>query len=297
MKQKTISEVLKEQYGGKVLKLSLNAGCTCPNRDGTKGRGGCSFCSEGGSGEFAAQAAPLKEQIAQAKKLVDKKFPHTQPEENRKYIAYFQPFSNTYGDFERLERLYREAIAYPEIEVLSLATRPDCLPENMVCLLKELNRQKPVWVELGLQTIHERTAESFGRGYTLDVFEDAYRRLKAAGITVIVHIILGLPGERREDMLDTVRYLAGLSPVLDGIKIQVLQILKGTRMAEEYSRNPFPLLSLEEYTELVEECLRLLPEETVIHRLTGDPPWRLLIAPAWCTDKKRIMNRLRGKKD
>ena len=294
MKHRTISEVLKEQYGQKVLKLSLNAGCTCPTRDGTKGLGGCSFCSQGGSGEFAAPFVPLKEQIAAAKKRVDGKFPHAMAAEDRSYIAYFQPFSNTYGDFGRLSRLYREVISLPEIRILSLATRPDCLTDEMVCFLSELNREKPVWVELGLQTIHERTAERFGRGYSLDVFEDAFRRLKEAGITVIVHVILGLPGESREDMLDTIRYLAGRQPVPDGIKIQMLQILKGTRLAEEYRKEPFPLMSMDEYVQLTAECVRLLPQETVIHRLTGDPPRKLLIAPAWCTDKKQLLNRMRA---
>ena len=293
MQQKTISEVLKEQYGQKVLKLSLNAGCTCPTRDGTKSRGGCSFCSEGGSGEFAAPFVPLREQIAAARKRVDGKFPRSMAAEDRSYIAYFQPFSNTYGDFGRLSRLYREVISLPEIRILSLATRPDCLSDEMVCFLSELNREKPVWVELGLQTIHERTAERFGRGYSLAVFDDAFRRLKEEGITVIVHIILGLPGESRENMLDTVRYLAGPEPVPDGIKIQMLQILKGTRLAEEYRKEPFPLMSMEEYVQLTAECVRLLPQETVIHRLTGDPPRKLLIAPSWCTDKKQLLNRLR----
>ena len=292
MKQKTVSVFLREQYHEKILKLSLTAGCTCPTRDGTKGYMGCSFCSGGGSGEFAAPFLPVREQIRLAKLLVDPKFPRSQPEETRRYIAYFQPFSNTYGDVDRLKRLYEETIALPEIVILSLATRPDCLPEEMVSLLGELNRRKPVWVELGLQTVHERTAEAFGRGDPLAVFEDAYRRLKAAGITVIVHTILGLPGESREDMRETMRYLAGLSPVLDGIKIQVLQILKGTRMGEEWQREPFPLLSLEEYAELTAECLEILPAETVVHRMTGDPPKKLLIAPAWCADKKRVWNTL-----
>ncbi len=290
---KTVSKVLKDQFGSKVLKLSLNAGCTCPNRDGTKGYGGCSFCTEGGSGEFASAFTPLAEQIREAKKKVDGKFPKDLAVEERRYIAYFQPFTNTYGDQDRLKHLFQEALSYPEIVVLSIATRPDCLSDEMVCFLSDLNQEKPVWVELGLQTIHERTAQDFGRGYTLDVFEDAYRRLKEAGLTVIVHVILGLPGETCKDMLDTVRYLAALSPTLDGIKIQMLQILKGSRLAETYEKEPFPLLSMDEYVELASECVRLLPEETVLHRLTGDPPWRLLIAPKWCTDKKRVWNRLR----
>ena len=290
-----ISDELKRQYGGKVLKLSLSSGCTCPTRDGTKGYGGCSFCSEGGSGEFAADPGCVENQLEEAKKLVDHKFPASLPPEKRRYIAYFQSFTNTYGNRERLEKLYTEVISRPEIVILSIGTRPDCLGEDIVSMLKRLNGIKPVWVELGLQTMHESTAKAFGRGYSLDVFEDALSRLKAAGLTVIVHVILGLPNETREDMLATVRYLAGLREKPDGIKLQMLQILKGSRMAGEYAEHPFPLMSMEEYTDLVADCVKLLPEEMVIHRLTGDPPKRLLIAPAWCADKKRVLNMLQKK--
>ena len=295
MKIRTISEVLKEQYVGKVLKLSLSSGCTCPNRDGTKGYGGCSFCSGGGSGEFASAYAPVDEQIQKAKQLVDGKFPVSTAVEDRKYIAYFQSFTNTYGDVKRLEALYGEVIAKKEITLLSVGTRPDCLEDDKIGMLRRLAKIKPVWVELGLQTIHERTAQSFGRGYTLDVFEDAHRRLKDAGLSVIIHVILGLPGESREDMLATVRYLARMDPPIDGIKLQLLHVLKGTRLGEEYLRHPFPLMSMEEYTDLVVECLKLLPEDIIIHRMTGDPPRRLLIAPGWCTDKKKVINMLSRK--
>ena len=188
---KTVSKVLKDQFGSKVLKLSLNAGCTCPNRDGTKGYGGCSFCTEGGSGEFASAFTPLAEQIREAKKKVDGKFPKDLAVEERRYIAYFQPFTNTYGDQDRLKHLFQEALSYPEIVVLSIATRPDCLSDEMVCFLSDLNQEKPVWVELGLQTIHERTAQDFGRGYTLDVFEDAYRRARVR-LLLVGKIILCL---------------------------------------------------------------------------------------------------------
>ena len=288
---------MKETYGQKILKLSLSSGCTCPTRDGTKGRDGCSFCSAGGSGEFASSFAPVEEQMEKAKRLVDSKFPSSLPASQRRYIAYFQSFTNTYGDVSRLEKLYSDVLARPEIVVLSIATRPDCLPGEMVAMLGWLNRKKPVWVELGLQTIHESTAEAFGRGYTLDVFENAYRALTEAGLDVIVHVILGLPGETRKMMLETVRYLAGLDPVLSGIKLQLLQVLKGTRLERQYLAEPFPLMTREEYTDLVTDCLRLLPEETVIHRMTGDPPRRLLTAPEWCTDKKRVLNMLRRKID
>ena len=292
---RTISDELKEKYGRKVLKLSLSSGCTCPNRDGTLGWGGCSFCSEGGSGDFASSFAPLLEQIREAKKRVDHKFPADMPEEDRKYIAYFQSFTNTYGDPERLRKLYLEAVCRPEIAVLSVGTRPDCLGGDMVRMLSGLNRIKPVWVELGLQTVHEKTAERVGRGYPLAAFADAYQRLKEAGLTVVVHVILGLPGETEEDMLDTVRYLARLQPVLDGIKLQNLYVLSGTRLAAEFQEDPFPIMTMEEYTDLVVKCLKELPEGVVIHRLTGDAPKRLLIEPLWSGDKKRVMNLLNAK--
>ena len=291
----TVSKALKQQYGSKVLKLSLSSGCTCPNRDGSLGRGGCSFCSEGGSGDFASSFAPVREQIEAAKRRVDRKFPAALPPNERRYVAYFQSFTNTYGPVERLEPLYREVLSFPEIVTLSVGTRPDCLPYEMVCMLTRLNRVKPVWVELGLQTIHEKTAAAFGRGYSLDVFENAYQRLTAQGLTVIVHVILGLPGEDRQDMLETIRYLSGLHPVLPGIKLQLLHILKGTRLEEQYRQEPFPLMTMEEYTDLVVSCLQLLPKETVIHRMTGDPPRKLLVAPKWSTDKKRVLNMLRQK--
>ncbi|MBO4498215.1 MAG: TIGR01212 family radical SAM protein [Lachnospiraceae bacterium] len=283
----TISEILKEQYGEKIYRLALESGCTCPNRDGTVGHGGCTFCSEGGSGEFASKVAPVAEQIEQAKALVKSKT------HGNHFIAYFQSFTNTYGDLDRLRELYMETIKRDDIVILSLGTRPDCLGNDVIELLKELNGIKPVWVELGLQTAHDRTAERINRCYPLSIFEDAYQKLKSAGLTVIVHLIFGLPGESEEDMLDSVRYLAALTPPPDGVKLQLLQILRGTRMAEEYAEGLVPVMTLPEYTDLVVKALRILPPETVIHRLTGDGPRRLLIAPEWCTDKKRVMNTLR----
>lgn len=279
-----LSDYLKEEFGEKIYRLSLTSGCTCPNRDGTLGTGGCSFCSEGGSGEFAAAAAPLDEQIRSAKERIAGKT------KAKRFIAYFQSFTNTYGDPERLGRLYREAVSREDIAVLSLGTRPDCISGRMLEILEDLNRVKPVWVELGLQTIHEETARRIGRGYSLPVFEDTYRRLKDAGLTVIVHVIFGLPGETREMMLETVRFLAGLQPELDGVKLQMLQVLKGTRLAEEYAAEPYPLMTLDEYAYLVRDSVKLLPEKTVLHRMTGDGPKRLLIAPLWCADKKRVLN-------
>ncbi len=282
-----LSDALRSQFGEKVYRLSLSSGCTCPNRDGTLGYGGCTFCSEGGSGDFSPAAVlPLEQQIRDARSRIAAKT------DAKKFIAYFQSFTNTYGDAGRLENLYREALSFDEIAALSLGTRPDALPPRIMAMLRRLNAVKPVWIELGLQTIHERTAESFHRGYSLSVFEDAYRRLKSEGITVVVHVIFGIPGESREDMLETVRYLASLSPPPDGIKIQMLQVLRGTELGQDYERHPFPLLSLEEYGSLVVESFRILPEDTVLHRMTGDGPRRLLIAPLWCLDKKRVLNTL-----
>ena len=292
----TVSEYMKRKYGQKVYRLSLSSGCTCPNRDGTLGWSGCAFCSAGGSGDFASELAPLEEQIAAAKRRVDPKIPASIRPEDRKYIAYFQSYTNTYGDTERLRRLYTAAITRPEIVTLSVGTRPDCLEPDKVEMLEQLNRIKPVWVELGLQTIHEKTAEAFHREYSLPAFLDAYHRLKEAGLEVIVHVILGLPGESREDMLDTVRFLAGLQPSLDGIKLQLLHILKGTEYGAQFQNNPTPFqasgFTLDSYCDLVVDCLKLLPPGTVIHRLTGDGPKRLLLAPLWSADKKRVLNML-----
>ena len=297
-----ISEVLKERYGTKVYRLALSSGATCPNRDGTcvlpdgtRLFGGCTFCSEGGSGEFAAPYVPVPEQIENARRRVDPKIPARIPEKDRRYIAYFQSFTNTYGPAERFREMFEEAIAHPQVVALSVGTRPDCLPEETVDMLRSLKERygKEVWVELGLQTVSDETAVRIHRGYALPVFEDAYRRLTDAGLTVIVHVILYLPGENREDMLTTIRYLAGLAPPLHGVKLQLLNILRGTAMAAEYEEAPFYLPTLDEYADLLRECLDLLPAETVVHRLTGDGPKKLLIAPLWAADKKRVINRLR----
>lgn len=281
--------MLREQYGEKVYKLSLSSGCSCPNRDGTLGFGGCSFCSEGGSGDFAAAAAPLGVQIEEAKARIASKT------DAKKFIAYFQAYTNTYGDLRRLEALYAEAAAREDVVILSLATRPDCLGDDVMAMLGRLRKQKPLWIELGLQTIHERTALAIHRGYALPCFADAYRRLKAAGIPVIVHVIFSLPGETREDMLDTVRYLAALEPPPDGVKLQMLHVLRGTELGRAYERSPFPLLTMEEYADLVAESVRILPEETVLHRMTGDGPGKLLLAPDWTRNKKRVLNAINAR--
>jgi radical SAM protein (TIGR01212 family) len=302
MKQRMISEVLKEKCGTKVYRLALSSGSTCPNRDGTcvlpdgtRLFGGCTFCSEGGSGEFAAPFLPVREQIESARSRVDKKIPARIPAKDRRYIAYFQSFTNTYGPADRYRKMFEEAISHPQVVALSVGTRPDCLPEETVDMLRNLQEKygKEVWVELGLQTVSDETAVRIHRGYALPVFEDAYRRLTDAGLTVIVHVILYLPGEDREDMLSTIRYLAGLYPALQGVKLQLLNILRGTAMAAEYEEKPFYLPTLEEYCSFLRECLDILPEETVIHRLTGDGPKQLLIAPLWVADKKRVINTMR----
>lgn len=293
MKINSLSDYLKSHFGTKVYKLSLSTGCTCPNRDGKISFGGCTFCSEGGSGDFATKPAPILTQIEEAKKRVDSKFPKKINASERKYIAYFQSFTNTYGNEEELQMLFRQAASVPEVCAVSIGTRPDCLSDSMISFLSELNKTTEVWVELGLQTIHEKTALKINRGYPLSVFEDTYFRLKSAGITVIVHVILGLPGESEEMMMETVKYVSSLTPVLDGIKLQLLHVLEGTVLASEYKKNPFHIYTLEEYIPLLIKCLKILPKETVVHRLTGDGPKRILIAPLWTGDKKKVLNEIK----
>ena len=276
---------LKKIFGKKVYKLALDGGMTCPNRDGTLGRGGCIFCSAGGSGDFAEkQVGSLREQADLAKARVSRKISG----DSAAYVAYFQSYTNTYAPLSYLKQLFSEAISLPEICALSIGTRPDCLPDETVELLSRLNKEKPVWIELGLQTIHEDTAKLIRRGYALPVFEDAYRRLKAAGLTVIVHVILGLPGESREQMLETVNYLGKLH--VDGIKLQLLHVLKGTDLADLYASGGFHTLELPEYLELIGDCLKILPQETVIHRISGDGPKSILIAPEWSGNKRLVLN-------
>ena len=291
---RTVSQLLKERYNEKVYRLSLTSGCTCPNRDGTIGTGGCTFCSAAGSGEFAAlihSPEDVKKQMENAKKRIADKT------DARKFIAYFQAFTNTYGDLAHLEALYRSVLEQPEIVILSLGTRPDCLGEEVMEMLKRLNQIKPVWIELGLQTIHEKTARRIRRGYPLEVFEDAAERLHSAGIEVIVHLILGLPSESREDMLESARYVAERASLISGLKIHMLNVLEGSKMGEEYRRNPFPLLDLETYTSITAEILNLMPDEIAIHRMSGDGPGDLLIAPDWVRNKKKVLNTIRRKQN
>lgn len=292
MVYRNLNSYLRETFGTKVYKISLSSGCSCPNRDGKISYGGCTFCSEGGSGDFAEAFADIDVQIENAKKRVESKFPKKISESERKYIAYFQSFTNTYAPVEYLRKIFTRAIRNEDVAVLSIGTRPDCLGDDVLGLLSELNRIKPVWIELGLQTVHEETAVRINRGYSLEVFESSYKKLKSLGITVVVHVILGLPGETRDQMLKTVKYLSGLTPVLDGIKLQMLHILEGTVMGEDYRKNPFKVFGLDEYCATVADCLSLLPEETVVHRITGDGPKKLLIAPLWSADKKKVLNTL-----
>ena len=288
-----LSDYCKEKFGTKVYRLALSSGATCPNRDGKVGVGGCSFCSEKGSGEFAIDVMDLDLQIERAKALISKKFPNSINTAERKYIAYFQSFSNTYGDTKRLLGLFERAINKDEVVALSIATRPDCFSEEMLNSLERLNKIKPVWIELGLQTINENTARAFNRGYTLDVFEKTYTELKKRNFEVIVHMIIGLPGESEEDMYATVKYLSKKN--IDGIKIHGLHILKGTRLASEYEKHPFKIMSLEEYTRVLINCLKLVPKDTVVHRMTGDGDKKILIEPQWSADKKRVLNYINKK--
>lgn len=285
MKYYSLNQYLKDTFGEKIYKIALDGGFTCPNRDGTLGTGGCIFCSGAGSGDFAEnRMLSIAEQIEQGKMRLRGKI------RNGKYIAYFQAFSNTYAPVGHLAKLYDEAANHPDVVAVSVATRPDCLPEEVIKLLCEVNQRKPVWVELGLQTIHEETARYIRRGYSLAVFDEAVKRLKSEGVVVIPHVILGLPGESREQMLETVDYV-GKSGV-DGIKLQLLHVIRGTDLEKEYLAGTFDVLTMEEYVELVADCIARLPEHMVIHRMTGDGDKRTLVAPLWSGDKKRVLNAL-----
>ena len=282
MKYTTLNNYLKERFGEKVYKIALNGGFTCPNRDGTIDTRGCIFCSKGGSGDFAESPdLTITEQIENGKKRLEKKI------KNGKYIAYFQAFTNTYAPVERLRTIYEEAINHPDIVALSIGTRPDCLGDDVLALLDELNTIKPIFVELGLQTINEDTAKYIRRGYTLEVYDKAVADLHKIGINVVTHIILGLPNESKEDMLNSVKYAC---KVTDGIKLQLLHILKGTDLAKDYEQGKFEVLTLEQYTEIIKECVQIIPENVVIHRLTGDGAKKDLIAPLWSADKKTVLN-------
>lgn len=276
---------IKETFHEKLYKLSLNAGCTCPNRDGTCGTRGCIFCSRGGSGDFAADVSlSIPEQLRVEKEKKKSKY------SGHSYIAYFQAYTNTYGPLEVLEKAFTQALADPEVKVLSIATRPDCLSAEILDLLERLSLTKPVWIELGLQTIHESTAEFIRRGYPLPVFEEALKKLRALGLSVIVHTILYLPGESEADMLETIEYLNRQD--IQGIKLQLLHVLKDTDLYDYYLEHPFFLPTMEEYLEFLGTCLCCLRPDIVIHRLTGDGPKSLLAAPLWTGNKRLVLNQM-----
>ena len=283
MEYLSFNKYLREAFGDKVYKISLNAGFSCPNRDGKIDTKGCIFCSKGGSGDFAeSKNLSITEQIENGKRRVEKKI------SSGKYIAYFQAFTNTYAPVEVLREKFYEAINHKDIVAVSIATRPDCLSDEVIDLLDELNKIKPVFVELGLQTIHEKSAKYIRRGYTLDVYDDAVKKLKAIGVNIVVHIILGLPNERKNDMLESVDYVCRSG--INGIKLQLLHILKDTDLAEEYEKGNIRALEFDEYLDIIKSCVEIIPKDIVIHRLTGDGAKKDLIAPLWSADKKRVLN-------
>ena len=274
----SVSEYLKGTYGVKMYKLALNGGMNCPNRDGLIDTRGCIFCSAGGSGDFACT------NVDDAKKLISNKYT------GNNFIAYFQSYTNTYADVSYLRNLFMPVINNPDVNILSIATRPDCLDDSVITLLDELNKIKPVWIELGLQTIHKKTSDYIRRGYELDIFTDAVKRLNNSDIKVIVHMILGLPGESDEMMLDTARFIANSGAW--GIKLQLLHVLKGADLADDYNNHLFETMTMDNYIRLIGRIIELLPPDMVIHRLTGDGPKKILIAPLWSADKKRVHNSL-----
>lgn len=274
----SVNEYLKGTYGVKMYKLALNGGMNCPNRDGLIDTRGCIFCSAGGSGDFACT------NVDDAKKLISNKYT------GNNFIAYFQSYTNTYADVSYLRNLFMPVINNPDVKILSIATRPDCLDDSVITLLGELNKIKPVWIELGLQTIHKKTSDYIRRGYELDIFTDAVKRLNNSDIKVIVHMILGLPGESDEMMLDTARFIANSGAW--GIKLQLLHVLKGTDLADDYNNHLFETMTMDNYIRLIGRIIELLPPNMVIHRLTGDGPKKILIAPLWSADKKRVHNSL-----
>ncbi len=288
MEYYSVNQYLRDTFGQKVYKIALDGGFTCPTRDGSLARGGCIFCSAEGSGDFAQKVKPgdVDAQIEKAKKRVEAKISG-----DGKYIAYFQSFTGTYGPVEYMKSLYNEAISNPDVVALSIATRPDCLPDEVLDMLSELNRKKPVWIELGLQTIHKKTADYIRRGYELEVYDEAVKKLKKIGIAqIIVHVILGLPGETEDMILSTVKYVADSGA--NGIKLQLLHVLKGTDLEKEYLAGKFQVMTMEEYVKLVRKCLEIIPRDMVVHRLTGDGDKRILVAPEWSGDKKRVLNAL-----
>jgi len=282
-KYHTLNYELKKTFGQKVAKLSLDGGFTCPNRDGTLGSRGCIFCGEEGSGEFAgSRCLSIKDQIDQQKKLLSQKW------DTDKYIAYFQNFTNTYSTYEDLKSKYYEALSQEGIVGLAIATRPDCLPDDVLSLLEELNHKTYLWVELGLQTIHEKTAKFIRRGYPLEIYDKAVEELRKRNIRVVTHLIFGLPNETKEDIIESVKYVANKETW--GVKFHLLYIQKDTDLYYYYLKNPFPLLSRDEYISLVVDALEHIPPNMVVHRLTGDGKKELLYEPRWSLDKLRVLS-------
>ncbi|HAH17970.1 MAG TPA: TIGR01212 family radical SAM protein [Eubacterium sp.] len=291
MEYYSLNKYLKDTYGRKLYKISIDAGFTCPNRDGLIDTKGCIFCSGKGSGDFAEdRICSITQQIQSGKQRIIGKMPKNINENEANFIAYFQAYTNTYASVEVLRDKYREAYENPNIAILSIATRPDCINEEVVSLLSEINKIKPVWVELGLQTIHEKSANYIRRGYDLSVYDEAVKLLCNEGIEVITHVILGLPGETKEDMLETVKYVGESGA--KGIKLQLLHVLKGTDLAGDYEEEKFKCLEMDEYIDIICSALKVLPEDMVIHRMTGDGAKKDLIAPLWSMDKKRVLNSL-----
>ena len=287
MTYRSLSDHYRDKFGCKVYKLSIDAGFTCPNRDGTLGHGGCIFCSGDGSGAFAASGDDVRRQLEEAKERVRAK------NKSGKYIAYFQAFTNTYAPVERLRTLYQAALEGEEILGLAIGTRPDCLPDDVIGLLRELNDRKPVSVELGFQTVHPESVRYIRRGYENEVYLDAVRRLKAAGLEVVTHIILGLPGETAEMAAETTRF--AVEAGTDGVKFHLLHVLRGTDLHRDYEAGLFRCLEMEEYGDWLVRCLEEVPHNVTVHRITGDGAKKDLVAPLWSGDKKRVLNYLRGR--
>lgn len=282
MRYNSLNNYLRQKFGKKVYKISIDGGFTCPNRDGTLDNRGCIFCSQRGSGDFTPDKnLSVTQQIEEGKKRVISKTP------DNAFIAYFQAFTNTYAPINVLREKFFEAINHKDIFALSIATRPDCVGEEVLSLLKELNKIKPVWVELGLQTTKESSVRYIRRAYDTSVYAQTAEKLKKSGIEVITHIILGLPGETKEDMLNSVKFAGKYT---DGIKLQLLHILKGTDLYTDYMKGKFKTLTLEQYVDILCDCINILPENVVIHRLTGDGDKKLLVAPIWSGNKKNVLN-------
>lgn len=277
----SLNRYLREKFGEKVYKLSLDISLTCPNRDGTLDTRGCIFCHNGSS-DFSVSGNSINAQIESAKEKISKK------SKAKKFIAYFQSYTNTYAPTGKLRTAFFEAISHPDIVALSIGTRPDCLPKDVLELLYELNKIKPVWVELGLQTANEKSAEYIRRYYTNDVYVNAVKELKLRGITVITHIIIGLPGETKEDALNSVDL--SVCAGTDGVKLQLLHILKETDLYDDYKKGLVDILSFEEYIDILFACIERLPKNIVIHRITGDAPKKYLVEPQWSADKKNVLN-------